>query len=792
MNAGIGQALPRKEDLRLLTGKGRYSDDVDMPGQAHAYMVRSVHAHARIRAVETARARALPGVLAVLTGEDARADGLQSIPHRPTLNSPPDILLQNRDGSAPPLTPHAPLPADRVRFVGEAVAMVVAETVHAAKDAAEHVSVDYELMRSVTSARSAIGGGTPPLYDERANLLIDADAGDAAGAAAAFTRAAHVVRIETWIQRVTGVPMEPRAAVASYDPATGRYWLHAGSGGIVRQKEELAAILGVPQDAVRVTANEIGGNFGTRNGFFPEFALVAWAAKRIGRPVKWTCERHEAFLSDYQGRDLFVEAELALDADGHFLALRGTNLSNIGAHAASYVPLTKGVGLMTSVYRVPAAHIRARAALSNTPPTNPYRSAGRPEAMFVIERLVDMAAQRHGFDRVELRRRNLVPTSAMPYANPLGLTYDSGAYEQTMDQALTLGDWSGFPNRRAQAARRGRLRGIGLANYVEATSGAPRERAEIHVRPDRRIDVVIGTLSSGQGHETSFAQLLTEWFSVPVESVSMITHDTDIVPVGGGSHSARSMRLAGIVIGGAADVIIAKGKRIAGHALEAGEHDIVFADGQFAVTGTDRRIGLFEVAAAAQAGADLPDDLRGPLKAACDETVRLCAFPFGSHVCEVEIDPEVGAVDVVNYVAVDDVGRAVNPLILHGQAHGGIAQGVGQALLEQCVYEPESGQLLSASFMDYAMPRANGLPTFVTAISEVPSPTNRLGIRGGGEGGTTPALAVVVNAVVDALRDYGVEHLEMPVTSERIWQAIETGKRRGAPARERRTSRLCP
>jgi carbon-monoxide dehydrogenase large subunit len=471
--------------------------------------------------------------------------------------------------------------------------MVVAETVHAAMDAAERVEVHYQPLPSVASARSAVEAGAPALYDDLANVCIDADAGDLAATAEAFARAAYVVRLKTWVQRVTGVPMEPRSAVACYDSASGRYWLHAGSGGIVRQKQELARILQVPTAAVRVTANEIGGNFGTRNGFFPEFALVAWASKRIGRPVKWTCTRQEAFLSDYQGRDLFVEAELALAADGHFLALRASNLSNIGAHSVSYVPLTKGVGLMTSVYQVPVAHIHARAVLSNTAPTNPYRSAGRPEAMFVIERLIAIAARRHNFDQVELRRRNLVPVSAMPYANPLGLTYDSGAYEQAMDQALALADWNGFAQRRRRAARHGRLR---------------------------------------------------------------------------------------------------------------------------------------------------------------------------------------GAVDIVKYTAVDDVGRAVNPLIVHGQSHGGIAQGVGQALLEQCVYESASGQLLSASFMDYAMPRADTLPFLVTAISEVPSPTHRLGIRGGGEGGTTPALAVVVNAIVDALGDYGVEHLEMPVTPERIWRAIEAGK----------------
>jgi carbon-monoxide dehydrogenase large subunit len=780
MNEGIGQALRRKEDLRLVTGAGRFSDDLDMPGQVYAHMVRSPHAHARIRAIETTRALALPGVIAVLTGKDAAADGLMPIPHHPTPGSPPDILLKNRDGSPHPIAPHAPLPSDRARFVGETVAMVVAETVHAAVDAAERVEVDYQPLPSVSSARSAVEAGAPTLYDDFANLCIDADAGDLAATAEAFARAAHVVRLKTWIQRVTGVPMEPRSAVARYDSASGRYWLHAGSGGIVRQKQELARILQVPTAAVRVTANEIGGNFGTRNGFFPEFALVAWASKRIGRPVKWTCTRQEAFLSDYQGRDLFVEAELALAADGHFLALRASNLSNVGAHSVSYVPLTKGVGLMTSVYQVPVAHIHARAVLSNTAPTNPYRSAGRPEAMFVIERLIAIAARRHNFDQVELRRRNLVPVSAMPYANPVGLTYDSGAYEQAMDQALALADWSGCAQRRRRAARHGRLRGIGIANYVEATSGMPRERAEILVHPDGRVDVVIGTLSSGQGHETSFSQLVTNWLGVALEAVSIITHDTDIVPVGGGSHSARSMRLAGIVIGGAADAIIDKGRRIAAHILEAGEHDILFADGQFAIAGTDRRIGLFEVAAAAQMRSDLPDDLRGPLKAECDKTVRICAFPFGCHVCEVEIDTETGAVDIVKYTAVDDVGRAVNPLIVHGQSHGGIAQGVGQALLEQCVYESASGQLLSASFMDYAMPRADTLPFLVTAISEVPSPTHRLGIRGGGEGGTTPALAVVVNAIVDALGDYGVEHLEMPVTPERIWRAIEAGKFRAA------------
>ena len=777
VNAGIGMPVLRKEDSRLLTGSGCFSDDVNLPGQAYAAMVRSPHAHARIAGIDAAQARAAPGVLAVLTGADYLADGLKSIPHRPFSLSPPDIRLANRDGSEIFIAPHFPLPADTARFAGEALAMVVAESVQAAKDAAELVHVDYEPLRSTTEAGAATQTGAPRVWAEReSNVSIDADVGDPAATEAAFARAAHVVRLETRVQRVTGVPMEPRAAVGAYDAAAGRITLHAGSGGVVRQKRELAWILGVGEDAVRVVARDTGGNFGTRNSFFPEFALLAWAAKRLGRPVKWTCERQEAFLSDYQGRDLTVVAELALDAQGNFLALRSSNLSNAGAHSASHVPLSKGASIMTSVYRIPAAHVRARAVLTHTPPTTPYRSAGRPEVIFVLERLIDTAARNHGFDRIELRRRNLIPEAAMPFANPLGITYDSGAYERAMSAALELGDWNGFPARREQARRRGRLRGIGMANYVEVTSGFPTERVEITVRPQGRVDAVIGTLSSGQGHETSFAQLLVEWLGVPFESVRLITGDTDVVSEGGGSHSGRSMRLASIVISKASEAVVAKGKEIAARVLEAAQADIEFRAGTFTVKGTDRSIGIFEVAAAAL-GEGVPEDLRGPLAAAHTETVRVGGFPYGCQVCEVEVDPETGVVEVVRVAAVDDVGRAINPLILHGQTHGGIAQGIGQALLEECRYDPESGQLLSASFMDYAMPRADCFPKFETALSEVPSTTHPLGIRAGGEGGTTPALAAAVNAIVDALAELGVTHIEMPATPERVWCAIRAAQK---------------
>jgi carbon-monoxide dehydrogenase large subunit len=488
--------------------------------------------------------------------------------------------------------------------------------------------------------------------------------------------------------------------------------------------------------------------------------------------VKWTCERHEAFLSDYQGRDLSVRADLALDRSGNFLALRGDLVSNVGAHTVSFVPLTKAVSVLSSVYRIPAAHVRARAVMSNTPPTNPYRSAGRPEAMFVIERLIERAAATHGFDRIALRQRNLIRPDTMPYANPLGLTYDSGEYERVMRSALARADWDGFARRRKAAARRGRRRGIAVANYVEFTTGAPREWTKVSVLPAGRVEVAIGTLSSGQGHATSFAQCVAQWLGVPFDCVELIQGDTDIVPIGGGSHSGRSMRLAGIVMGKAADAIVARGKKIAGHVLEAAEHDIEFADGTFTVKGTDRRVGIFELAGEALAGNDLPSELTGPLAAACDHTVDVGGFPYGSHVCEVELDPELGTIEIVGYAAVDDVGRAVNPRILHGQSHGAIAQGVGQALAERCVYEEKSGQLLSGSFMDYAIPRACDLLPFDTEISEVLSPNNPLGVRAGGEGGTTPALAVVVNAVLDAVNELGVKHLDMPVTPERIWRAI--------------------
>jgi aerobic carbon-monoxide dehydrogenase large subunit len=769
---GIGQPVRRREDLRLVTGRGRYSDDLNLPGQAYAVFVRSPHAHALIRKLDTGTAKTAPGVLAVLTSDEVRADGLNPLPHISN-NHPADIAIKNKDGSPVVRPQHQPIVFPEICHVGEIVAVVVAETVAAAKDAAELVGIDWEVLPAVARGLAAAKPGAPRARLDSPNIILDGEIGDAPAAENAFAGAAHIVTFDTWVQRVAGVPMEPRAAVGEYDPATGVHTCHAGAGGAVSPRRDLAMVFGVPLEQARMVMHDIGGNFGTRGSFNVEFALVVWAAKRLGRPVKWTCERQEYFVADYQARDLSCHAELALDAQGNFLAMRGSNLVNQGAYAIAFGSLNKGVEIMSSIYHVPVVHFRARAALTNTLPTRPYRSSGRPEVMFVMERLVDLAAKQTGIDRIDLRRRNLVPESAMPYTNPFGMVYDSGEYHDCMERVLRLGDWAGFPARRAEAKSRGRCRGIGVANYVDTATGAPREKAEMVVKPEGIVEVAIGTVSQGQGHETSFAQLVTEFLGVPLESVNLVTGDTARVSVGGGAHSGRALRLGSIVMHNASQAIIEKGLQIAGYVLEANPADLEFAGGRFTVKGTDRTIGIFEIARAAIERNDLPNELHGPLGAESDETVNLAAFPYGCHVCEVEIDPETGVLDIVRYSAVDDVGRAVNPMIVHGQVHGGIVQGVGQAIQEDAYYDPDTAQLLAGSFMDYAMPRADRLPFFDCELSEVPSPTHPLGIRPGGEGGTTPALAVVINAVVDALSEFGVDHIEMPATPERIWRAIQ-------------------
>jgi aerobic carbon-monoxide dehydrogenase large subunit len=777
---GIGKPVKRREDIRLLMGRGRYAADFSLPGQVHACVVRSPHAHAGIVAIDAVTALAAPGVLAVLTGGDAVDDGLRPIPHSPVPTNPHEVPLTSRDGSEFFLAPHPVLALDAVRYVGEPVAIVVAETPSQAMDAAELVEVTYRVRSSVTRSRQALASGAPVVWPQHgANLCVDSEAGDKAATDAAFARAAHVVRLETAINRVTGVPMELRAAVGAYDAAAERFIVYTSAGGgVIRTRDDIAGALGVAKDAVRIVSGDVGGNFGIRNNTCPEFVLVAWAAKRVGRPVRWVCDRSDAFLGDFHGRDLTSEAELALDRDGKFLALRATNVSNLGASAISFVPLAKGIAVSSSVYRIPVSYLRGVAVVTNTTPSSAYRSAGRPEVVFVLERLIDIACRRHGFDRLDLRLRNLVPQEAMPYRNPLGLVYDSGDYPASLRRAAELGDWAGFAARRAEAEARGRIRGIGVAASVELNTGAPRERAELTIDPSGTVELVLGTMSAGQGHETSFAQVVSEWLGVDPERVRLVTGDTDRVQAGGGSASARSMRLGSWVTAKAADEIVEKGRRIAAAVLEVAEQDVEFVRGRFVVTGTDRALGLFEAAEAAASDA-VAAELRGPLVGISDQVMSLPSFAYTSAVCEVEVDPETGVVEVVRYTSIDDCGRAVNPMLVHGQSHGGIAQGIGQALWEECRYDPDTGQPLSASLLDYAMPRADMLPFFDTEISEVPSTTNPLGMRGGSEGGITPGLAAVVNAIVDALAEFGVEHIELPATPERVWRAIRAAS--GAP-----------
>jgi carbon-monoxide dehydrogenase large subunit len=781
----IGKPLPRKEDERLVTGKGRFTDDFNLDGQAYAAMVRSPHPHARIVAIEVAAAKAMPGVLGVFTGADCAAEGLAPIPHDPVPKTKYDMKLTGPGGGAMFAGPHVLLPADRVRHVGEALAMVVAASKAQAMDAAEAVVVRYEELPFVLHSEEAVGPGAPALWDEAANnICVDTSFGDAAATDAAFARAAHVVSRKFHIGRVTGVPLEPRAALGVYDAATGRYTLYAGSGGAVRQKRELATVLGIAPESLRVLSFDVGGNFGTRNRVFVEFGLVLWAAKKLGRPVKFTATRAEAFLSDYQGRDLVSEVALALDHDGRMLAMRATNISNVGARCVSLSPLSKGAGLIPGSYAIPAAHLRALAVFTNTMPTQAYRSSGRPEVTYAIERLVDIAADELGMERIALRRKNLIRPQAMPYRNAVGMVYDSGRYQENMAWAMDVADWKGFPARRREARRRGKLLGLGLANYVESSIGAPREQARIKVQPEGRVDVIIGTQPSGQGHETSFAQVVSDLLFVPSEAVRIILGDTDVVQVGGGSHSGRSMRHAATVFSKAAVALIDKGKAIAALVMGTALENVSFDDGRFAARDTNRTFDFFELAREfAQALATspaaqlaLPENLKDGLAVVTDNEMHEPVFPNGTAICEIEIDPDTGEMTITRYASVDDVGRCINPLIVHGQTHGAIAQGVGQAMSEQIYLDPDSGQPLTGSLMDYAMPRADTLPNFAVAIAEVLSPTNPLGIKAGGEGGTTAAPAVVVSGILDALRPLGVREIAMPATPYAIWSAIQKAK----------------
>jgi len=768
----VGQPLPRREDYRLVTGRGRFTDDFNAGGQAHAAIVRSPYPHALIKSIDASAALAMPGVLAVYTGEDCKADGLKPIPHSPVPSTRSDLRLTAPDGGAVFVGPHAVLPTDRVRHVGAPVAMVVAETREQATAAAENVWVDYEPLPSVADSAAAISGDAPVLWDEVPdNVCVDTHFGDTAATDAAFAEAAHTIAMEFPIQRVTGVPLEPRAALGQFDAATGRYTLNAGSNGAVRHKKQIAVALDEDPEKLRILCFDVGGNFGTKNRVYAEFCLVLWAAKKLGRPVKFLATRSESFLSDYQGRDLRTTVELALASDGTFLGFRASNLSNVGAWIVSLSPLGKGTALVTGGYRMPAADVRARAAFTNTVPTQAYRSSGRPEVAHALERLIDTAAREFGFDRIELRRKNLVTAQEMPYTNPLGIVYDSGDYPKNVDIALELADWDGFEERAREARERGLRLGRGFANYVESSIGAPRERVDMTIRPSGRVEVVVGTQPTGQGHETSFAQVAADLLGLSPDVVDIIYGDTDVVRAGGGSHSGRSMRHAASVIYLAVEDLKADARARLANAWGIGADTIDYAGGAFVGTQDGQRMDWFDLARAA--GSD------GLTITRTNET-HTPVFPNGCAACEIEVDPETGFTRLTRYVAVDDVGRVINPLIVDGQTHGSIVTGLGQAFAEWCYIDPDSGQPLCGSLMDYALPRADELPFFETELNEVLSPTNPLGIKSGGEGPTTPALAVVINAIVDALNEYGVRDIALPATPFRVWQAISDAREAGA------------
>lgn len=775
---GVGQPVRRVEDRRLVLGQGRFGDDVALPGMLHAYVLRAPHAHARILHIEAERARKAKGVRLVLTAAELEREGVKPIP---TWSRQPTSTFPNRDGSPLPDPPYYPLARGKVRFAGEAVAFVAAATRARAQDAAERIAVEYEELAPVTEAERALAADAPRLWEELpGNLCFDTELGDAAAVERAFAAAARVVRVPHVNNRLIVHYMEPRVALAEYDAAAGRFTLRCGTQSVQRQRLVLSQVLGVAPDRLRVIADDVGGGFGARSFLYPEHVLVCVAAKLAGRPVKWRADRGENFLSDTQGRDQIVDASLALDAEGRFRAVRLDALHNIGAYITTLGHWAAAINIMrlaTSVYAVPAAHVHLRAAFTNCAPINAYRGVGRAEAIYAMERLIEAAARETGIDPVELRRRNFVPPEAMPYKTATGSAYDSGEFAAVLGKALAAADWNGFAKRKAEAKKRGRLYGRGIGCYIESAGGQPLEYAKLRAEPDGGVTVLVGTHNHGQGHETSYAQLVSERLGVPFESVRVRFGDTALVEKGAGTHGSRSMRMAGSAMLGAAKVLIAKGTEIASHLLEAAAEDIEFAGGAFRVRGTDRAVTL---AAAAKAAATangaprgtLPDALRGELAGDLEYRTEGLTFPNGCHVCEIEVDPETGATRIARYAAVDDVGRVINPLLVHGQAHGGIAQGAGQALLERVAYDAETGQLLSGSLMDYALPRASDLPPLAVDTHEVLCRTNPIGVKGAGEGGATGAPPAVMNALLDALSERGVTHIDMPATPEAVWRAL--------------------
>ncbi len=780
---GIGVSVRRKEDVRFLSGRGNYTDDINRPNQLHAYIRRSDRPHAKINAIDTAAAKQAPGVVAVFTGSDMAADNVGGLPC--------GWQIHNKDGSPMAEPPHPVLATGKVRHVGDPVVVVIAETKQQAKDAAEQIAIDYQDLPAAASLRDAIAPGAALVHDDvPGNICYDWHIGDKALVDAAFAKAAKVVRLDLLNNRLIPNAMEPRAALGDFDTSNGDFTLFTTSQNphVIRLLMG-AFVLHIPENKLRVVAPDVGGGFGSKIYHYAEEAIVTWAAGKVRRPVKWTGERTESFMSDAHGRDHDSVAEMALDADGNFLALRVSTLANMGAYLSTFAPCIPTylyATLLAGVYKTPVIYCEVKAVFTHTVPVDAYRGAGRPEATFMLERLVDACALDTGMDRVAIRRKNFIPVDAFPYQTPVALQYDSGNYPATLDACLAAADYAGFEARRTAAAAKGKLRGIGVSTYLEACGIAPSavvgslgaraglyECANVKVHPTGSVTVYTGSHSHGQGHETTFAQLVSSQLGVPLDQVEIVHGDTAKIPFGMGTYGSRSLAVGGSAMVKSMDKIIAKGKKIAAHLMEASVDDIEFADGKFTVAGTDKEKTLTDISLAAYVPHNYPIE---ELEPGLDETSfydpKNFTFPGGCHVAEVEIDKETGAVEVINFVAVDDVGRVINPMIVEGQVQGGVAQGIGQALLENAVYDTE-GQLLSGSMMDYTMPRADDLPNITVGTEITLCTHNPLGVKGCGEVGAIGSPPAIINATIDALKQYNVRHINMPATPQKLWSIIQ-------------------
>ncbi len=774
---GIGQPMTRKEDQRFITGTGRYTDDIRLPGAAHGFVLRAPFAHANFKIGDLSAAKAAPGVLAVLTGADIARDGIGDIPCR--------VPIKNIDGSMSVLPPFPILAQDTVRHVGDAVAFIVAETVEQAQDASELIEVDYEDLPAIADTGGAMAPGAPQVWPQaKNNVCFDWEMGDGKAAEANAAKAHHVTRIRLVNNRLVVNSMETRVALGTYDPAQDSYELYTTSQGSHTLRGLLAEnIFKVAPEKIRVVTPDVGGGFGMKLFLYREHALVMYAAKKIGRPVRWVASRSDGFVSDTQGRDHVTDAALAMDKDGNFLSLQVHITANLGAYLSNfstYVPTMAGSNMYQGLYKTPAVHVHVHGVFTNTVPVDAYRGAGRPEAAYLVERLVDKAAREIGLSPDEIRRRNFIPPEAMPYSTALGDVYDSGEFTAHMELAMKKADWAGISSRKAEAKQRGKLRGIGISTYVEACGGGSDETAIVSVNDDGGATVLIGTQSNGQGHETAYAQIVSEHLGLPLEQITVKQGDTAEIATGRGTGGSRSVPVGGAALDGASLKLKEKAQKLAAHLLEAAEADIEFENAVFTIAGTDRRMTLAEVAGAASDPAKLPEGMEPGLKIENAWKPPAATFPNGTHICELDIDRDTGVVEILKYTVMDDFGKIINPLLLAGQVHGGVAQGIGQALYEHTVYDSETGQLITGSFMDYCMPRADQVPFVDFDMHNVPCTTNALGIKGCGEAGAIGAPPAVINALVDALQEYGVDHIDMPATAQVIWQKIQAGTVRAA------------